>query len=807
MGNRCCKRSDANADTAAGANPFKPDNRKCTDILFFLLFILFWVGMIIIAAVGYQNGEPKRLIYGTDWMGRTCGVKADASGSIPAYDLTDYKYLIYPRLGEDLLALELQSGGVSSISLTDTSALKKFYGVCVPKCPMTNDSITGVYVHAYKDYNVHTDPVNALDTSLGATIEDESAGSPWKLMMDTTEVLYRCMELSKIEVSMLARCADDCAPDEEAYYQREGITARTCGTSYTLNPLIDCKEQDCTDVVLAARANCTSIESKKQERQVTAARQDPVNELLSRKWYMVARWIGDIEKAAFPILLCGGVFAMMLGFFWLVMLRYCAGLFVWLVIIFMCAMQVVITVFCAFEGGILTDTRMTEAMARMGVSDSTTSSLMASSTTYINSSGFKVSEDQVYYWAIACYVMIACDVLLLLVLIFMCSRIRIAIGIIREASKALQSMPMLALYPLVPTVFALGLFAYWLVAAAYIATSAEITLQDVSTAAANVTGYTPIAAVVNNDNVVNYLLLYHLFGLLWTNQFIQATAYTTIAGAFCEYYWTLDKRQVRSLPVLRSWWRTIRYHFGSMAFGSLIIAIVQFFRIALEYLDQKMRTAKQGNTVVKVVMMCMKCCLWCFEKILKFLNKNAFIIIAMKGCSFCPAMKDSFSLLVANAARVATVSIISGLLMVLGKVFIACFSMFFMFLFIRHPPSQLPGFLVGDLEHITSPIFPMLVTGLLGYATASFFLDVYGTGIDTILLCFCEDCNVNKGSDTYYMSDELFAYIEGPAKKNALRAFQPPTRDVSARAMGEGATPTAGAPVFQPSSSPMQKRF
>jgi choline transporter-like protein 2/4/5 len=64
------------------------------------------------------------------------------------------------------------------------------------------------------------------------------------------------------------------------------------------------------------------------------------------------------------------------------------------------------------------------------------------------------------------------------------------------------------------------------------------------------------------------------------------------------------------------------------------------------------------------------------------------------------------------------------------------------------------------------------LTGLLGYTTASFFLDVYGTGIDTILLCFCEDCDVNKGSDRYYMSDELFAYIEGPAKKSAFRAYQ-----------------------------------
>lgn len=235
---------------------------------------------------------------------------------------------------------------------------------------------------------------------------------------------------------------------------------------------------------------------------------------------------------------------------------------------------------------------------------------------------------------------------------------------------------------------------------------------------------------------MHYLMIYHLFGLLWTSQFIQAAAYATIAGAFCEYYWTLDKRQVPARPVLRSVWRTIRYHFGSVAFGSLIIAIVQFLRIALEYVDQKMRAAKQGNAVVKVAMMCFKCFLWCFEKCLKFLNKNAFIVMAMKGRSFCPSMKDSFSLLLANAARVATVSIIARFLMILGKIFITGFCMLFMFVFIRYPPTHLPSFFMGDLASVSSPIFPMLLTGVLSYATASFFLDVYGTGIDTILLCF-----------------------------------------------------------------------
>ncbi len=168
----------------------------------------------------------------------------------------------------------------------------------------------------------------------------------------------------------------------------------------------------------------------------------------------------------------------------------------------------------------------------------------------------------------------------------------------------------------------------------------------------------------------------------------------------------------------------------------------------------------------------------------------------MKGSSFCPAMKDAFLLLFANAARVATVSLISKFLMLMGKLFITAFSVFMMFLFIYYPPTNVPSFFFGDLKHVTSPIFPMLLTGILGYAVASFFLDVYGTSIDTILLCFCEDCEVNKNTGTFYMSDELLAYIDGPAKKNAFRVYQP-TRDASARNSSPDPAATRG-PILSP---------
>ena len=64
------------------------------------------------------------------------------------------------------------------------------------------------------------------------------------------------------------------------------------------------------------------------------------------------------------------------------------------------------------------------------------------------------------------------------------------------------------------------------------------------------------------------------------------------------------------------------------------------------------------------------CCLWCLEKILKFINKNAYIITAIYGYGFCSASRKAFWLLLRNILRVSAVGIVSTLLLLIGRIFI-----------------------------------------------------------------------------------------------------------------------------------------
>ena len=72
-----------------------------------------------------------------------------------------------------------------------------------------------------------------------------------------------------------------------------------------------------------------------------------------------------------------------------------------------------------------------------------------------------------------------------------------------------------------------------------------------------------------------------------------------------------------------------RYHTGSIAFGALLIAIIQLIRIILEYIDHKLKG--KDNKVVKFILCCCKCCFWCLEKFMKFINRNAYIMVTLSN--------------------------------------------------------------------------------------------------------------------------------------------------------------------------------
>lgn len=85
-------------------------------------------------------------------------------------------------------------------------------------------------------------------------------------------------------------------------------------------------------------------------------------------------------------------------------------------------------------------------------------------------------------------------------------------------------------------------------------------------------GY-PFITEIMWDNTTRYIFLYHIFGLLWINAFLIGCVEFIIGASACIWYFECMTDSKGKGTVSRGYHWLLRYHMGSIAFGSFIIAI------------------------------------------------------------------------------------------------------------------------------------------------------------------------------------------------------------------------------------------
>ncbi|XP_062284609.1 choline transporter-like protein 5-A [Scomber scombrus] len=367
---------------------------------------------------------------------------------------------------------------------------------------------------------------------------------------------------------------------------------------------------------------------------------------------------------------------------------------------------------------------------------------------------------------------------ILLMLIFLRRRVRVAIALLREASRAISHIMSTLFYPVITFLLLTVCISYWTVTAVYLASSGDAVYKvmspDVSCPYANNTcnpetfnrsniskeasclGSQCLFAFYGGETSYHrYLFLLQLSNLLiflWLVNFSLALEQCTLAGAFSSYYWARRKPQdIPPCPLFSSFSRALRYHTGSLAFGALILSVVQLVRIVLEYLEQKLKGL--DNSLSRFIMCCLKCCFWCLEKFIRYMNRNAFIMVAIYGKNFCTSAREAFFLLMRNVVRVAVLDRVTDFLLFLGKVLIAGGVGAIAFLFFTR---EIPV-IQEEVPNLNYYWIPLLTVVIGAYLIAHGFFSVYAMCVDTLFLCFCDDLERNDGSleKPFLMSPEL----------------------------------------------------
>uniref|UniRef100_A0A8C5FL47 Choline transporter-like protein n=1 Tax=Gadus morhua TaxID=8049 RepID=A0A8C5FL47_GADMO len=467
----------------------------------------------------------------------------------------------------------------------------------------------------------------------------------------------------------------------------------------------------------------------------------------------------------------GLVIAMVVSFVFIVLLRFLAGVMIWVMIILVILVIGYGIFHCYWEFA---------SLKGVAGADVTIKDLGLQT-------DFSIYLQIRQTWLAFMIILAIVEVVIILLLIFLRKRILIAIALIKEASRAVGHVMSSLFYPLLTFCLLAMVIAYWAVTAVYPSVSLHPNprltppppplpppLPPQSFSPNNFSAGTLDTecrfAFYGGETLYHkYLIVlqfYNLFLFFWCANFVTALGQVTLAGAFASYYWAFKKPEhIPAYPIFASLGRALRFHTGSLAFGSLILSLVQIVRVLLEYLDHKLKGAQ--NRCAKFILSCMKCCFWCLEKFIKFINRNAYIMIAIYGKSFCPSAKDAFFLLMRNVIRVAVLDKVTDFLLFLGKLLIVgivgiC-SFFFFSGRIKAVEETAPS-----LNYYWVPILTLVVGS---YLIAHGFFSVYAMCVDTLFLCFCEDLERNDGSSErpYYMSPELHEILS-----KAMKPEEPP---------------------------------
>jgi hypothetical protein len=226
---------------------------------------------------------------------------------------------------------------------------------------------------------------------------------------------------------------------------------------------------------------------------------------------------------------------------------------------------------------------------------------------------------------------------------------------------------------------------------------------------------------------LNYVYLFLLFlSFYWTHQVLTNIIHTTVSGVVGTWWFVpAEASSFCSSAITSSVCRSCTYSFGSICFGSLIVAIIQALRATLN-------EARKNDDINGFAGCIIDCLLGLLESIAEYFNQWAYVYVGLYGYGYIEAGKNVMALfknrgwdvviaddLVGNALGLT--ALMTGCLMgVFGLVLESSTDWFKAF---RDDFSQ-PG--------------AFLVAFLMGLVIASICFNIVGSAVNAVIVLFAE---------------------------------------------------------------------
>lgn len=408
------------------------------------------------------------------------------------------------------------------------------------------------------------------------------------------------------------------------------------------------------------------------------------------KWQAAQEDIQD----AWWIILIAVVMAFIFGYLYIFLMRYCARVIMYVMIVLFYTGIALIGYAFWIHGDNLEDGKDSKAIS--------------------NPEYYKYAAYGVWFIGLIQLILLFCS----------CKSIETAINMLQVGAQFIQNNGCVNFLPMVWIVAYVGFLFYWICSSAYIA--------SVGTSTHNKGWAYGTMKYDTETNVYLWLLVVSFF---WNTANFLCSLNFVLATTCTLWYFSNDKNKDNGFVMTSINWLMFK-HFGSVCLSSLLLAAVWVLQLVMRMIIAMLKSDDKAgeNCLVICLVKMVTCCIDCFERCVQFISKQAYCEIAIRSCGYCSAACSSMNLYLQNAVAFA---LIDGA--VECSTTIACFV-------ISISCVLISSLIIENSEKLnmkfTETTSIKLVIFLVTLGISKMFMQPYDVACDTVMHCYAYNKNM-----------------------------------------------------------------
>ena len=317
--------------------------------------------------------------------------------------------------------------------------------------------------------------------------------------------------------------------------------------------------------------------------------------------------------------------------------------------------------------------------------------------------------------------------ILILIVIFLIGKLKKTIEIIEISSRASINNIISLFAPIVSLVLSIIFYAFIFLSSVLNYTSSDFLIKTKNDQP--YMGY-------SFDETLKYFLLYNLVYAVFISVQLYFANYYATSASVVWWYFNQNTTCMCNCTCFYGFFLAFTKSLGTITISTLIVTPLDLLILILGFIERKAK--KESTSISKFVVIlakCLACCLICFERFLRYVQRMLFTVSQVYNSSWYRSIKISSEVVFSDILLTAAVNGISGFVIFSSKVVSSGLNTLLFFLYIKY----------GIKEVIHSWLLSLFIVFIFSFLISSFVFGMLNNVIDIIFVCYQSDVSLTKG--------------------------------------------------------------